>query len=196
MTPRRETWEARYANTCESAPQAAPVLRQHAYLLPPEGDALDVACGRGGNALLLAERGLRVTAWDISSHAIKALIAGAERRGLPLNAQVRDVEARPPAPNSFDAITVSRFLARELCPHLRAALRPQGVLYYQTFVRAKATQTGPANPEYLLDDNELLSLFAGMRILVYRDEGTQGDRQCGVRNEAWLVAQQRNRESQ
>lgn len=191
MTSRQETWEARYRNASSRTAQAAPVLREYAYLLPRHGDALDVACGLGGNALLLAARGLRVTAWDISAHAIAALRAAAGDRGLELQAEVRDVEALPPPPTSFDVITVSRFLSRPLCAYLRDALRPSGVLYYQTFVRDKVTQTGPNNPDYLLDDNELLTLFAGLRVLLYRDEGTQGDTQSGVRNEAWLVAQRR-----
>lgn len=194
MTSRQKTWETRYSNVSGETAQAAPVLQRYPHLLPPDGDALDVACGLGGNTLLLAGRGLRVTAWDISSRAIAAVQAHAERLGLALEAQVRDVEARPPAPASFDVITVSRFLARPLCPYLRDALRPGGVLYYQTFVRAKVAQTGPANLDYLLDDNELLTLFAGLRVLVYSDEGTQGDVQRGVRNEAWLIAQRRGQE--
>ncbi|MDH3712966.1 MAG: class I SAM-dependent methyltransferase [Gammaproteobacteria bacterium] len=192
MSARRETWEARYRDAAGAEPQAAPVLREYSYLLPSHGAALDVACGLGGNALLLAERGLRVTAWDISTRAIAALRAAGERRGLELQAQVRDVEARPPPPASFDVIVVTRFLARPLCAYLRDALRPDGVLFYQTFVRAKVSQTGPDNLAYLLDDNELLSLFTGLRVLVYRDEGIQGDARQGVRNEAWLVAQQRD----
>lgn len=189
MTSRRETWEARYRDSAGAKPQAAAVLSEHAYLLPPLGDALDVACGLGGNALLLAERGLRVTAWDISTQAIAALRVVGEERGLELQAQARDAEVLPPPPASFDVIVVSRFLSRPLCPYLSAALRPGGVLYYQTFVRAKVSRAGPENPAYLLYDNELLALFAGLRVLVYRDEGTQGDTTLGVRNEAWLVAQ-------
>lgn len=195
MTSRREIWDARYGSEREGEPQAAAVLRQHAYLLPTQGTALDAACGLGGNALLLSRRGLRVSAWDISARAIETLQATATRHRLDLQAEVRDVEAAPPAPRSYDVITVSRFLVRGLCPHLRNALRPRGLLYYQTFVRAKVAEVGPSNPEYLLADNELLSLFAGMRVLVYRDEGVQGDPSHGVRNEAWLVAQQPDEES-
>ncbi len=194
MTSRKETWEARYREAGADGVQAAQVLRDHAHLLPAQGEALDVACGLGANALLLASRGLRVSAWDLSSQAVAALRDTAARRGLHLRAEARDVEVSPPAPASFDVITVSRFLSRPLCPHLRDALRPSGVLFYQTFVRDKVADTGPSNPAYLLAENELLELFAGLRVLVYRDEGSVGDPHGGVRNEAWLVAQQRNRE--
>ena len=39
---------------------------------------------------------------------------------------------------------------------MRNALRPRGVLYYQTFVRAKVAEIGPSNPDYLLEPGELL----------------------------------------
>ena len=38
------------------SPKPAQVLSDYAYLLPESGTALDLACGRGGNALFLARR--------------------------------------------------------------------------------------------------------------------------------------------
>ncbi|HEB92053.1 MAG TPA: class I SAM-dependent methyltransferase [Gammaproteobacteria bacterium] len=166
---------------------AARVLAENSHLLPVAGEALDLACGLGGNALLLAQAGLRTQAWDISPVAITRLNASAA--GLPLSAVVRDVLAAPPAPLSFDVIVVSRFLARDLCPTLLAALRPGGLLFYQTFSRDKAAPGGPSNPDFLLAENELLRLFDRLRLRVYREEGCIGNTQHGLRNEALLVAQ-------
>ena len=97
--------------------------------------------------------------------------------------------ARPPQPDAFDVIVVSRFLERDLAPAIHAALRPQGILYYQTFTRSHVDDSGPSSPEYRLADNELLHLFASMRVLCYREEGRVGDLSRGFRNEAMLVAQ-------
>jgi len=191
MSSRRDQWNARYEAADAGRIEAARVLREHAHLLPAAGAALDVACGLGGNALWLAEHGLRVSAWDISDTAIARLRELAARAGVTLDAEVRDVQRQPPAPASFDLIAVSRFLCRELCPALSAALRPGGLLFYQTFVREKAGASGPRNPDYLLADNELLQLFAGLRVLSYRDEGRVGDLRRGFRDESWLVAQRR-----
>ncbi len=178
-------WDDRYRKA--GLPEAARVLAENSHLLPASGEALDLACGLGGNALLLAQAGLRTQAWDVSPVAIARLNASAA--GLPLSAVVRDVLAAPPAPSSFDVIVVSRFLARGLCPALLAALRPAGLLFYQTFSRDKVAPGGPSNPDFLLVENELLQLFTGLRLRVYREEGCIGDTQSGLRNEALLVAQ-------
>ena len=70
----REKWDCRYAqDSIGSPPEPAKVLSDYAYLLPESGTALDLACGRGGNALFLARRGLETHAWDISRNAINEL---------------------------------------------------------------------------------------------------------------------------
>ncbi len=178
-------WDARYREAGSAV--ASEVLAENRHLLPAAGEALDLACGLGGNALLLARHGLRTTAWDLSPVAIERLASEAE--GLPLRAEVRDVLAMPPAAARFDVIVVSRFLERDLCPALVAALRPGGLLFYQTFTRDKAVAGGPSNPDFLLAENELLRLFGGLCLRVYREEGRLGDVTRGLRNEALLVAQ-------
>lgn len=97
--------------------------------------------------------------------------------------------AAPPTPDSFDVIVVSRFLERALCPAIAAALRPGGLLFYQTFVRDDVGAHGPANPAYRLERNELLRLFPQLTLRLYREEGRVGDVTRGVRDEAWLIAQ-------
>ena len=184
----RKKWNQRYAQA-QGEPQAAQVLHENRHLLPASGDALDLACGLGGNALLLAQAGLRVQAWDIASVAIEAVQSRAAEKDLPLLASLRDVSAQPPAPASFDVIVVSYFLSRELAPALCAALRPGGLLFYQTFVRDKVSEQGPSNPDFLLAENELLRLFAPLRLRVYREEGVLGDTMRGLRNEALFVGQ-------
>ncbi|WJV50892.1 class I SAM-dependent methyltransferase [Streptomyces flavofungini] len=48
----------------------------------PPGDALDLGCGDGGDALWLAREGWRVTAVDISAVAVERLSGLARARGL------------------------------------------------------------------------------------------------------------------
>lgn len=181
-------WDARYR---ESSRPAAParVLVAHAHLLPASGRALELACGLGANALFLAARGLRVSAWDLSSVAIERLARQASARGLALGTEVRDVLAEPPPAGAFDVVVVARFLERSLAPAIAGALRPGGLLYYQTFTRTRVDDTGPDSDAYRLADNELLRLFAGLRVLAYREEGRVGNLTRGLRNQAYLVAQ-------
>ena len=67
---------------------------------------------------------------------------------MKIASQARDIIARPPPPSSFDVIVVSHFLDRRLAPAIAWALRPGGLLFYQTFAREAVTDQGPSNPEF------------------------------------------------
>lgn len=184
----REKWNSRYA---EAAGQAPPleVLQDYSHLLPAEGEALDLACGLGGSALFLARHGMAVHAWDLSRVAIERL---RERSfGMTLSADVRDVIADPPGADRFDVICVGHFLERRLCASIARALRPGGLLFYQTFCAERVDDSGPADGPFRLQTNELLGLFPGLIVRVYREEGRVGDVHRGFRNRAQLVAQRR-----
>ena len=186
----RKKWNRRHGQASDHGVAAA-VLRDNVHLLPASGRALDLACGRGANALFLAEQGLQVEAWDLADVAIAGLAAEAARRGLPVRAQVRDVVDAPPSAEAFDVILVSHFFARSICPALIAALRPGGLLYYQTWTRTRVDDSGPSNPDFRLADNELLALFAPLLVRVYREEGRSGDARRGFRNQAMFVGEKR-----
>lgn len=179
-------WDERYANAGDMPP-AADVLTRYHYLLPTSGVALDLACGRGSNAHFLATKGLETHAWDISSNAISQLQLQSKKNDIAIQIEVRDVVERPPSPQSFDVIVVSRFLDRSIVDAIVAALRPGGVLFYQTFV--VGNQGGPTNPAYLLAEGELLSLFKGLTVRAFEDAGQCGRVSEGFRNEALIVAQ-------
>ena len=171
-------------------PPPAEVLAQNRHLLPASGRALDLASGRGANALCLARRGgLAVSAWDNSAPALATLAFTARQHALHIACQRRDISRRPPAPASFDVIVVSRFLDRGLMTAIKRALRQHGLIFYQTFTKEKVDDRGPRNPAYLLDKNELLGFFKDWSLLYYREEGQTGDLRRGFRNQAMLIAQ-------
>lgn len=182
-------WDARYRAATIEGVAPARVLSENAHLLPAAGRALDVACGLGGNARFLARRGLETIAYDSSIVAINKLNAYAQRHALPLHAEHRDMEENPPGADGFDVAVVAYFLERRLAKPIMDALRPGGLLFYQTFIRDHVDSAGPRNPAYRLERNELLILFAPLKILFYREEGRAGDTSRGFRNEAMLVAQ-------
>ena len=182
----REKWNDRY-RAASGEPRASQVLRENLQLLPEHGRALDLACGSGGNAILLAQQGLEVDAWDIADVPIAALQQLARERQLSIQAEVRDIEASPPGPNSYDVITVSYFLDRGLVPGMIRALKPGGLVYYQTFTRQCVTGRGPKCAEFRLAEQELLKLFSGLQVLFYREEGCVGDVQKGTRDEAMFI---------
>jgi SAM-dependent methyltransferase len=151
-------------------------LVQHVGLLPREGRALDVACGRGRHAIWLAERGLTTLAVDRNADAIREVNDAALERALPLRAEVRDLEsgANPFPGASFDVIVVVHYLHRPLFQALIDALAPGGLLVYETFTRAQAARGKPTNPDFLLKPGELLDLVRPLEVLASREGDVDG----------------------
>ncbi|MGA5125550.1 class I SAM-dependent methyltransferase [Streptomyces pseudogriseolus] len=73
--------------------------------LPP-GDALDLGCGNGGDALWLARQGWRVTAVDISAVAVERLTALARTHGVHDRVAAVRLDLRTAFPaGAFDLVT-------------------------------------------------------------------------------------------
>jgi len=151
-------------------------LVDNRHFLPRAGEALDIACGSGRHAIWLAESGLTTTAVDRDAVAMESLSQEAARRGLALSAKVVDLENGQPflEPRSFDVIVGVHYLHRALFPALVAALRPGGVLVYETFTRAQAARGKPTNPAFLLEPGELMDLVRPLEILAYREGDFEG----------------------
>lgn len=151
-------------------------LVQHAHLLPRQGQALDVASGRGRHAIWLAERGLNVLAVDRNADAVRDLNDEARASRLPLRAEVRDLESgvNPFPRSAFDVIVVVHYLHRPLFPALIGALAPGGLLVYETFTRAQAARGKPTNPDFLLESGELLDLVRPLEVLDSREGDDDG----------------------
>ncbi len=185
----RNKWDRIYSQADGAQYSAASVLTENAFLLPEFGTALDLACGLGANAFFLARHGLATEAWDISGVAIEKLRRYADSRGLVINAQVGEINKHSFSDGCFDVIVLSRYLDRDLSDAIIGALKPGGLLFYQTYTAEKTAQQGPNNPDYLLAENELLRLFSGLRVIFYRENGCIGDLEEGLRNEAQLIGQ-------
>lgn len=99
------------------------------------GQALDLGCGEGADALWLAHRGWQVTAVDISEVALGRAAAAAAATGLPGRiAWTRaDLTRTPPPAGAFDLVSAQYFpLPRHLgdagLRSLLAAVAPGGTL--------------------------------------------------------------------
>jgi len=194
--PARERWNDRYAGEGFRAfgPEPAEWLAEHEGLLGEiarergEPRAIDVACGDGRNARLLAERGFAVDAIDVSDVAIAALAMAAGERGLAVRATVADLERDGLPDGAWDVVVCMNYLQRDLFAGLQAALAPGGLLLCETFARAHVEELGRAfNPAYVLDRNELLRAFEGLHVRHYR-EGV-AERRGEPRGVASIVAQ-------
>lgn len=146
-------------------------LLEHEHLLPRGGEALDVACGRGRNAFWLAAQGLSTLAIDRDAEAVQFVREEARRRGLPVTAEVVDLESDFTgfAEGAYDVIVVVHYLYRPLFPALKAALRPGGLLVYETFTRGQEQRGHPRNLAFLLEPGELRELVQPLEIVVERE---------------------------
>ena len=206
----REKWDRIYSADDIPETKACWVLSEFAYLLPESGKAVDVASGRGANALLLADAGLQTTAIDISPVGIEQLQSSAQKRSLNIETRVEDLSVGSPGTEppgteppgteppgteplgteQWDVIVVSNYLQRDMFESIVSALRPDGLLFFETFVKNKSDPSvGPGSPEYLLDNNELLNSFAGLSVRVFYDLQTAGSCEQGLRNKSCLIAQ-------
>jgi len=151
-------------------------LVEHRHLLPRTGDALEIACGRGRNALWLAEQGFTTLAVDRDEIGLAALEHAAAQRGLVVHVDTIDLEigAPFPLPESFDVVVGVHYLHRPLFPLLVGALRPGGVLVYETFTLAQAARGRPTNPAFLLQPGELLRLVNPLEVLASREGDFEG----------------------
>jgi SAM-dependent methyltransferase len=182
-------WDEAYKSADIASAKAAQILCENAFLLDDSGDALELACGRAGNAIFLAKKGFQVDALDISPVVLEAVDQFAKAYKLPINTKIRDIESNGLGDKKYDVIVVSYFLNRGLFPQIINALKLNGLLFYQTWSQLKCDDKGPSNPAFRLQAGELLNLCDPLRVVLYRENGQQGDTQKGLRNEAMLIAQ-------
>lgn len=161
----------------------------------PKGKVLDVAAGTGRNALYLAGNGFEVEAVDRDEEALAKLAATAKQRGLSVTTRVVDLELPAPhAPelptNRYDVVLVFFYLQRSLFPSLIEALKPNGVLVYETFtIDNYFRRRHPRRWEFCLAQNELLRLSSQLRVLHYDEGDHEGGHGGAPAFTARLVAQ-------
>jgi tellurite methyltransferase len=173
-----DRWNERYqASRRYSFERPRPFLIQQAALLPGGGLALDAAMGLGGNSEFLLSRGLRVIGLDISEVAVRK----ACRRLPGLAAAVVDLTRIRLPHDFFDVIVNFFYLERELWRQYQQALKPGGLLVYETLTVDMLEMQPEIEREYLLEKGELARAFEDMEILQYRegwDEGEAGHRRA------------------
>ncbi|MGC4095874.1 MAG: dihydroneopterin aldolase [Nitrospira sp.] len=165
-----------------SDPPPAPFLVRQLHRLV-KGKVLDVASGSGRHALFLASLGYQVEAVDRNEQALAQLSASAQERRLTgISSRTLDLEQPQQEPNlghhAYDTILVFCYLYRPLFPALIDALKPGGILLYETFTIDNHIQhQHPTRREFCLAHGELIALVPSLRILQYDEgahEGTDG----------------------
>jgi SAM-dependent methyltransferase len=142
-------------------------VARFAPLIRSGGRVLDLACGCGRHARLLAQLGYRVAAVDRDVQALESLVAV-----TGVEVKVADLEDGTwPYPGAaFAGIVIANYLHRPLFPFLLGSLEPDGLLIYETFALGNERYGRPSNPQFLLRPGELLSVALGrLRVIAYED---------------------------
>lgn len=161
----------------------------------PKGKALDVAAGQGRHSLFLASHGYQVDAIDRDENALAQLAAAAKKSAYP-TITTRALDLEQPAPfdpgleiEKYDVIVVFFYLYRSLFPSLIDALKPGGILAYETFtIDNYFHHQHPKRWEFCLTPNELLRLSSGLQILHYDEGGHTGNQTSNLVYTAQLLA--------
>ncbi len=168
----RQRWDEKWA-AVEGPFRPHPLLLEHSAYLKG-GDALDLACGQGQNAIWLAGRGYHVLGVDISLVALQTAQQEAAAAGVLDRVHFVAVDlddwAVPVA--SFDLVVIFRFLDRRLFGPIREGVRPGGLVYYSTRHLGTLVRHPEASVSYLLQPGELAAAFWDWRIL-HRKEGPE-----------------------
>jgi tellurite methyltransferase len=186
----RQRWEERYARRAHTGAQAdawgardlgaaaaqTPSAFVVAHALRFKGCVLDVAAGAGRNALYLASVGNTVELFDIALGGLRVAMQTAQARGLRLDAVQADLETYPLPVARYDAAINIRYLQRSLFPTLQRAVKPGGMILFETFLVGQQEYGHPRNPAFLLQPGELPRAFCNCDVLVY-EEGLFED--CG-----------------
>ncbi len=172
-------WNERYSQDARYATftQPRPFLIDQAHWLPSTGLALDVAMGLGGNAAFMLERGLRVIGVDISSVAV----ARAKISQPALMAVIADLDRFYLPVCRFDVILNFYYLQPDLWHHYEDALRPEGILIFETLTREMLSLQPDRDPAFLLAPGALRDGFPHLEVLAYRegwDESREGHPQA------------------
>jgi SAM-dependent methyltransferase len=141
--------------------------------LPERGLALDFASGEGRNSILLAGMGLDVVAVDISLRALEKCMRVVRDRKLRIHPVVADLNSFVIPAGIFDVVINFNYLQRDLAPHITAALKPGGVLIFETLTVDHLRHKPDFSPDYLLNRGELLEMFRGLHLMKYREAEIQ-----------------------
>ncbi len=170
----RERWDTRYArDELVMGPAPKPFVLALEHVLPRAGRALEIACGEGQLAAWLAQRGLAVTAVDISAVALDKLCNRAAAEGFA--GRLRAIEADlddglPPIEPGLDLVTCVDFYSPAIMMRARKLLAPGGMLLVQVLL-----QSPGGDSPHRAAPGEALAFARGLHLHYYR-EGMIGGR--------------------
>lgn len=156
----------------------SPWISRFSPLVAARGGVLDLAAGAGRHSAWFLGRGHQVTAVDLRADRLEqlktALDAAARSRLEIIEADLEDGSPWPLNKRRFDAVVVANYLHRPLWPSILDALKPGGLLLYETFAVGQEVFGRPSNPDFLLRPGELLEVVHGRLKVIAYEQGVVG----------------------
>lgn len=157
----------------------------------PIGNAIDLACGTGRDAIFLASIGHSVVGIDWLPDALErgqrlAARYGLSERVLWLNADLE--EAVPPVASPFDLITCFFFLDQDVVRWAVQSLAPGGSLVMETFTHVHRQSFGkPRRERLVLEEGELADLVKPLEVVAYSEDWRQDGRHTAQVWARWAI---------
>lgn len=190
--PDAEHWNTRYRRELKFYLQREPhrLVTENSRLLPSSGVALETAAGVSPLAGFLTQRNLTVISLDISCEALLAARQRVKSHTSHLSCAVMDLTDPWLPPSFFDVIFNFYFLSRPLLETYKVALKPGGMLFFETFAW---NERPGSNPLHYVHPGELEEKFAGWNTLYKNEYWKQTrDGQTNKHKAVQLIAQKPN----
>ncbi len=162
----RIRWNQRYSSGWQSSLHKT-IL--DFYKLAKTGRALELACGTGENAVFLAKQGFSVDAIDISDVAIEKAKSLAKKEDVNVNFINADLDCYQLPMQAYDLVIVFYYLNRNKFKEIEKALKPGGILIYETYNERYTVIRQDFNRDYLLGLGELEKAFSDLDILCFKE---------------------------
>lgn len=151
---------------------SAQLLQQYQHLFNAQGgQVLDLACGKGHNGLNLKQHNIDVLFADIEQAHLDNLFK--YDKVDKNNIWYADFESKAQIDTlklsqmRLQGVIVFRYLHRPLFDALKQAVKPGGVVIYETFTEQNKQFGRPNRDQFLLKKDELKILFKDWDILFY-----------------------------
>lgn len=149
---------------------------------------LDLACGSGINGFWFAQQGSQVHFVD--KDLSRLIYPKSDYPHCTFSDwDMETVPAKTLAVESYDIILVFHYLHRPLFDQIKRALKPGGLLFYQTFTTQQANIGRPKNPSFLLKPNELKQTFSCWHAITYTEGLIENSADQSQSYKAQLVSQ-------
>ncbi|MED4463427.1 SAM-dependent methyltransferase [Metabacillus fastidiosus] len=166
-------WDTRFQNeTFVYGTEPNIFLAEMQKKLQLSGEALAIAEGEGRNAVLLAEQGMNVTAWDYAKSGLNKTEKLAKQRGVTVRTELVDLNEAKWEKERWDEIVCvfghfSKKLRTKTLQGVKEAVKQGGYFItevYSTY-QIPYKSGGPQDVELLYSPEEFLQTFSDWRIV-------------------------------